>query len=174
MWRTQAGERILRGAEARLIRSAFAVLVDQVEEEIEGLRESLEIGIPIFDRLQARQKLALLSDVGHHLLCSTGPPPPLTATNESAVAALDKVIEDWVTMEVDDEASTRGMPGEEPFAWRRSVLAAFSEMGTEDFELPAESCRDIDEWSLLIECLETRVLWDADFLEEDAPELHRA
>ena len=103
MWRTQTGERLLQGAEARLIRTALGVLVDQVEEEIEGLRESLEFGVPIFDRLQGRQKLALLADVGHHLLCSTDPPPPLTATNESAVAVLYKVIEDWVGMEVDNE-----------------------------------------------------------------------
>lgn len=88
MWRTQAGERILQGTEARLIRTALGVLVDQVEEEIDGLRESLEFGAPIFDRLQDRQKLALLADVGHHLLCSTDAPPPLTATNESAVAVL--------------------------------------------------------------------------------------
>ena len=37
----------------------------------------------------------------------------------------------------------------------------------DDFELPAESCRDLNEWSLLIECLEARVLWDADYLDED-------
>src|SRR5665213_1587694 len=115
MWRTQAGERILRGAEARLIRTALAVLVDQVEMEIEGISESSDFGIPVFDRLQGRQKLALLADVGDHLLCSTDPPPPLTATNESAVAVLYKVIEDWVAMEVDNEADLREMSGEDPF-----------------------------------------------------------
>ena len=117
MWRTQIGERILRGAEARLVRTALGVLVDQVEEEIEGLRESVELGIPIFDRLQGRQKLALLADVGDHLLHSTDPPPPLTAINLSAVAVLYRVVEDWVGMEVDDEDEILEMPGEAPFHW---------------------------------------------------------
>lgn len=167
MWRTQTGERILGGAEAQLLRTALGVLVDQVEEEIDDLRESLEFGVPIFDRLDGRQKLALLADVGHHLLCSTDPPPPLTATNESAVAVLYKVIEEWVGMEIDEEESIREMPGEDPFVWRRSVLAAYCEYCPTDFELPVESCREIEAWGLLIECLEARVLWDADYLDED-------
>jgi hypothetical protein len=143
------------------------VLVNQVEMEIEGISELSEFGVPNFDRLQARQKLALLADVGHHLLCSTDPPPPLTGTNESAVAVLYKVIEDWVNMEVDDEDAIREMAGEDPFDWRRSVLAAYCESCPDDTEVPAESCRDIEEWIQLVECLEAKVLWDADYLDED-------
>jgi hypothetical protein len=150
MWRTQAGERILNGAEARLLRTALGVLVDQVEEEIDGLRDSLEFAVPIFDRLEGRQKLALLADVGHHLLCSTDPPPPLMATNESAVAVLYRVVEDWVEMEVEDENVIREMPGEDPFVWRRQLLGAFRESFLDADELPAETSRDLEEWGLLI------------------------
>jgi len=169
MWRTQAGERLLRGAEARLIRLALGVLVDQVEEEIDGLRESLEFGfgIPIFDRLQGRQKLALLADVGHHLLRSTDPPPPLTAINESAVAVLYRVIEDWVRTDVDMEEAIRETLGEDPFEWRRLLLDAYRESFPDDEDVPTEKSRDMNEWGQLIECLETRVLWDADYLDED-------
>jgi hypothetical protein len=167
VWRTQTGERILSGAEARLIRTALGVLVDQVEEEIQGFRESLDFGVPLFDRLQDRQKLALLAEVGDHLLRSTGAPPPLTATNESAVAVRYRVIEEWVAMEVDDEEAIREMQNGDLFAWRRKVRAAFRESCPDDLKIPPESCRKIEEWSLLIECLEGRVLWDADFLDED-------
>ncbi|HEY3965175.1 MAG TPA: hypothetical protein VGM05_11540 [Planctomycetaceae bacterium] len=167
MWRTQAGERLLHGAEARLIRTALGVLVDHVEEEIDGLRDSLAFSVPIFDRLQGRQKLALLADIGHHLLCSTDPPPPLTATNESAVAVLYRVIEDWVALEVDSEDDFREMPGEDPFDWRRQILDAYRESAPDDEDVPVATSRDHEEWSLLIECLEARVLWDADYLDED-------
>ena len=167
MWRTQAGERLLQGAEARLIRTALGVLVDQIEMEIEGIDELSDFGIPIFDRLLVRQKLALFADVGHHLLCSTDPPPPLTAINESAVAVLYRVVEDWVDMEIENEEGIPEMPDEDFFIWRRSVVEAYCESPVEDFEVPVESCRDIEEWSLLIECLEARVLWDADYLDED-------
>lgn len=167
MWRTQTGDRVLTGAEARLIRTALAVLVDQIEMEIEGISELSDFEVPIFDRLQSRQKLALLADVGHHLLCSTGPPPQLTATNESAVAVLYKVIEEWVEMEIDNEEEIREMPGEDPFAWRRNLRDAYRECIPDDPETPAETSRDVAEWGILIECLETRVLWDADYLDED-------
>lgn len=166
MWHTQAGDRVLCGAEARLIRTSLGVLVDQVEMEIEGISELSDFGIPIFDRLHGRQKLALLGDVGHQLLCSTDPPPPLTATNESAVAVLYKVIEEWVALEIDSEADFREM-GEDPFAWRRLLLKAYQEGIPDDPETPAETSRDASEWEILIECLETRVLWDSDYLEED-------
>lgn len=167
MWNTQAGERLLQGAEARLIRMAFGVLVDQVEMDIAAIGELHDFGVPIFDRLQGRQKLALLADVGHHLLCSTDPPPPLTATNESAVAVLYRVIEDWVGMEIENEGGSPEMPDEDPFVWRRELLDAFRESIPDADDLPTETSRDLEEWSLLIECLETRVLWDTDFLDED-------
>ena len=149
-----------------MVRTALAVLVDQVEMEIEGISESSDFGVPIFDRLQSRQKLKLIADVGHHLLCSTGPPPPLTATNESAIAVLYKVIEDWVAMELDNEADLREMPGEDPFEWRRRLLDAYRESFPDDPETPAEASRDVAEWGILVEFLETRLLWDADYLDE--------
>lgn len=167
MWRTQDGERILAGAEARLIRTALGVLVDQVEEEIAGFRESLEFGVPIFDRLEGRQKLALLAEVGHHLLRSTRHPPQLTATNESAVAVLYKVVEDWVAMEVDTEEEIREMPLEDPFSWRRMLLEAYREGVPDGPESLVEQSRDLGEWTLLVDCLVDRVLWDADYLDED-------
>ncbi len=159
--------RILLGAEARLLLSAFGVLVDQLEEVIAGYRESLEFGVPVFDRLQGGQQLALLAEVGHHLFCSTAPPPPLTAVNEAAVAVLYRVIEEWVTMEVDDEDVIRAMPGQDPISWRRELLDAYREACPDDDEIPPVTSHELADWELLIECLEARVLWDADYLDED-------
>ena len=167
MWRTQTGERVLIGAEARLIQTALGVLVDQIEMEIEFGDQS-DFGVPIFDRLAAPQKLALLADVCHHLLRSTEPPPQLTATNESAVAVLYAVIEDFVHSEVefDDEEELRGMPDADEFRWRRLLLDAYRESLRDD-DAPAEGSRDMEDWSLLIECLQDLVLWDADYLDEE-------
>lgn len=167
MWQTQIGERLLQGAEARLIQTALGVLVDQVEEEIEGYRDQSDFGVSIFDRLEARQKLALIAEVCHHLLRSTDPPPKLTAINESAVAVLYEVIEEWVHLEVDDEETFREIPDGHPFYWRQRVLAAFHEGCSDDPESPAETSRNMEDWDLLVECLACRVLWDYDFLDED-------
>ena len=167
MWRTQIGERLLQGAEAHLIQTALGVLVDQVEEEIEGYRDQSDFGIPIFDRLDARQKLALLADVCDHLFRSTAPPPKLTATNESAIAVLYEVVDLFVQFEVDDEETIRKMPDGHPYDWRQRVLAAYRECFPDDPEVPAETSRVMEDWELLIECLACRVLWDADFLDED-------
>lgn len=69
-------------------------------------------------------------------------------------------------MEVDNEADFREMPGEDPFDWRRQILDAYQESTPDDEDVPDETSRDLEDWNLLIECLEARVLWDADFLDE--------
>jgi hypothetical protein len=165
MWRTQTGERVLCGAEARLIQTALGVLVDQIEMDIEFSDQS-DFGVPVFDRLEARQKLALLADVCDHLLRSTEPPPQLTATNESAIAVLYAVIEDFVRAEVEAEDDVRGMPDGDPFGWRRRLLDAYQESLPDVQDAPTESCRDMEDWIPLIECLQDLVLWDADYLDE--------
>lgn len=44
-WRTQLGERTLRGAEADLIREALGGVVDMVEAEIAGYADPWEYGV---------------------------------------------------------------------------------------------------------------------------------
>ncbi len=62
------------------------------------------------------------------------------------------------------------------YAVRSLILDACREMDAESppthsddsFTYPVESCLQYDEWELLIECLQDRVLWDDDWeMEED-------
>jgi hypothetical protein len=163
MWRTQIGARLLQGAEARLMKTALGVLADQIEAEIAGHRDDFDFGVPVFDRLDCRQRLALVADIGHHLLRSTDSPPQLTASNESALAVVYKVVEDRVSMEVDDEELIQELGCcEDPFHWRRMLLDAYRDRFPDDLETPAETSPDIGEWFLLIDCLANCVIRDAD------------
>ena len=60
-------------------------------------------------------------------------------------------------------------------SWREQAIAAGREVGIED--LPDPSDQDFDEWDLLIEGLECRLLWDDDWDMADhldaAPEVAR-
>ena len=46
--------------------------------------------------------------------------------------------------------------------WRERVLAACAEMNV-GVDLPSSDCEDRDAWDLLLDCLESRVLWDTDW-----------
>lgn len=82
-WRTEIGERTLKGAEATLFRESLGNVVDMVEAELAGDSDLWEFGIPVFDQLGAHAKLALLAEVGWALLRDTDACPKLTAINQS-------------------------------------------------------------------------------------------
>lgn len=158
-WRTQIGERVLTGAEAALFREAIGTAVDMVDEELSGLNEQWEFGVPVFDTLEPSVRLALLAQVGHALLRETDECPPLTAVNEGAIGALFQHIEQSVLFEIDCEQDF-----EDGFSWRRQILAVFREDDdTED--LPSVRCADKGEWEILLQTLCDRILWDEDFLD---------
>ena len=162
-WRTQMGERTLKGAEAALIRESLSYVVEIVEEEVADHTDSWCFGVPLFDRLEPPAKLALLAEVGWALLRDTEAFPRLTAINEAAVAVLFSGIAESVQIEIDLEDD---MPAE-PFFWRTRVLAVFHEDGGDTTDLPDAECTDWEEWTLLIECLSDRILWDDDFNSAD-------
>ncbi len=157
-WRTSQGVRTLKGAEAALIREALGDVAEIVEDEFDG-EEPWEFGTRQFDQQEPLVKLALLAEVGSALLRDTETVPELTAVNEATVAILFDHIQQSVEFEIDCE---RDM--EAPFFWRTLVLAASHEMGdTSELELPTSDCRAVDEWSLSVESLADRILWDRDF-----------
>ena len=156
-WRTQRGERTLKGAEAALIRATIAYVVDIVEDDMAVPEDQWDFGVVVFDRLQPSSRLAMLAEVGSELLRDTDSCPPLTAMNEATVAALFRAIEQQIDFEIDCEGE---MPT--PFYWRRMVLDALIEDG-DDLELPDLACRVKDEWRFLVETLSDWILWDNDF-----------
>lgn len=161
-WRTQIGERTLKGAEATLIRESLGHVADMVEEEIAGNDDPWEFGVPVFDQLEARAKLAVLVEVGWALLRDTKTCPKLTAINESAVAILFANVEESIQFEVDAQK----VDFEDLVFWRPLVLAIYDETG-DTIDLPAPDCTDMDEWNLLMQVLSDRILWDDDFNDAD-------
>lgn len=160
-WRTQLGERTLKGAEAELIREALGHVIDMVDEEIAGYADPWQFGVMLFDRLEQRARLALLADVGWALLRETDVCPKLTAISESGVAVLFMDIEQSIQFEIDTQDDS-----DDPFFWRSRILAIFQEDG-DTTDLPAENSNDWSEWETLMEVLSERILWDNDFNDAD-------
>ena len=67
-WQTPRGDRVLAGPEAAVFREALMIITDWVEGDVDQDQAFHEFGIPVFDSVAARGKLALLADAGHALL----------------------------------------------------------------------------------------------------------
>jgi hypothetical protein len=150
MYHTPAGDRILEGAEARLFIESLAVVVDLLTDS------DCDFGIGPFDDLQRNQKIAALHSAGHALLRAEVSVLPLTAFIEAAVATVYGQILGMIESEI-AEQSTSIRP-----SWRQLVLDACQEW--EDIgDLPRANSTSREDWTLLLEGLEDRVLWDRDW-----------
>ena len=143
------------------MRETISHFVDVIQNEIEGITEPCQFGIPVFDGMSPNARLAVLAEVGTGLLCRSKTCPLLTAINESMIAAIFHHLSDWIQYELDCEEDFEDMVNDNPYFWRELALAAFAEFAND--ELPDRSCRDDDEWELIIEGLSDRILWDNDF-----------
>jgi hypothetical protein len=150
MWRTECGERILEGAEARVFAEALSGLLD---EAIMGTLEDYELGIRCFDDLTFGQKISTLVTIGNGLLREDVPIVELTAVVEGGIAAVFQHLKYEIIYDIDEP--------ECPRPWRKWVVAARKEMDGEHIS-PATS-KDIDEWEIEVEELTDRILWDRDY-----------
>ena len=192
VWRTQLGERVLRGGEWELFREGISVLWDMVEDAPED--DPDETGVVAFDRLQRNQKLAMLALVGRALRDEKVPPPELTAVTEGTVAAVFQQILDGILFEIDIadplDPTVRDLEVAAGWTlWRRLCIGACCaamrpetqqslepEIAGEEelFEswwegpLPDASSADEENWESVVEWLSGRVLWeDGDYEMED-------
>lgn len=171
MWHTPNGIRALQANEAALVRASMWHIWDMLEEEADNLADHCEFGIPLFDKMSWQQQLVMLAAVGQALLRDDIPPPELTAVNEATVGALYENISQCVNFEVDadDPEVTEG----DATYWRQLLCDAAEIAGERqpprgpDELLPNADCPDMAEWDILIETLQSSVLWDSDWLEED-------
>ena len=154
MWRTELGDRILKGAEARVFAEALAGLLD---EAIMGALDDYELGIRCFDDLTFGQKISVLATIGNGLLREDVPPVELTAVVEGALAAVFKHLEYEIIYDIDEP--------ECPRPWRRWVVAALKEVDAQVISEPA--CTDTTQWKFQLEQLTDRILWDADYEDGD-------
>lgn len=63
MWHTPDGDRELRGADARLVKSAITGVVEWIKEEAAVGLDQMRYGIPLFDELPWQRRLLLLERV---------------------------------------------------------------------------------------------------------------
>ncbi len=156
-WHTPRGDRVLAGPEAAVFREALKIITDWVEGDIDQDQAFHEFGIPVFDSVTARGKLALLAEVGHALLVETEECPKLTAVNEATVAAVLVALDESVEHEIDSEPD---LPDRQFF--RELILQAIAAVESAIERPRADTC-DWDEWESLIDVLRDRILWDRDF-----------
>jgi hypothetical protein len=150
MWRTQCGERILKGAEARVFAESLSTLLDNA---IMDQFEDYELDVACFDNLTYGQKISVLATIGSGLFRKDVASVDLTAVVEGAIGAVFQYLKDMIVFEIEMfEAGTY---------WRELVVAARKELEGED--IPAPSCTDIEEWDLEVEVLTDRILWDRDY-----------
>lgn len=178
MWQTSHGDRILAGAEARLVLIGIGHLRDMITAAVdEGCPYDTEV--ELFNQLQPTQQLAVLHEVAFALLDPTVDVPELTAIREATVYVLFRELIGLVEMEVE----LSNCLSEPRIDTRVQINAALKEgvqlIGedwSQDFELEDESvndrvledsCEDLIQWRKAIESLADQILWDRDFeLEE--------
>jgi hypothetical protein len=162
MWWTPEGERVLRGAEWELFREGLSRVWEFVEDEISG-DDLSSWGVAVLDDLLPNQKLALLALVGEALRQKNVPCPQLTAPIEAIIAVIFDNIRASMEMEIALEGDRAEK--EAQFFWRRLILHTCSEVDEPWGEdpLPDETCDDVEEWGILIDCFAERILWDYDF-----------
>jgi hypothetical protein len=137
----------------------LAVIVDLLADG------DVEFGTTPFDELQRPQKLVVLYNSARGLLHPSEPTPKLTAFIESAVATVFEHAKVLACQEIDDA----GISGETTF-WRRLILDAVREQVAPD-QLPLDTNRDKEMWTMLVECLAGCVLWDNDYELEESLDL---
>jgi hypothetical protein len=153
VWRTPAGDRELTPGEWNLVRAGLGLAWDAVEVAAEaGTGDAT--GRAVFDTHQPGQQIALLALVGIALSVAATPAPPLTAATEGALAAAFAQVRAWLEVELD---------ASEKAECRTLILAAVGDDAGRDGPLPDAKDTDWDEWELLIEEVEARLFWDADW-----------
>lgn len=164
MWRTEIGDRGLKGTEAEVFQwglerlvAEFTGLLWSDDDELEF--EEYNVGVRVFDALSGPEKLAILEHVAHALLAKSVACPQHTAVAEGAIAAVYHQLVGEVEVGIDEEDTEL----------RKLLLTAARECGFEEdgeTSLPAEDCDDHEAWCELIEYLMFRILWDTDWENE--------
>jgi hypothetical protein len=153
VWHTPAGDRVLSPGEWALVRAGLGLTWDAVEVAADA-GDDEATGVRAFDALQPGQQVGLLALVGTALSDPSVPAPPLTAATEGTVAAILAQVRTDLEMELDADDSTE---------CRRLILDAVGDVPGRDHPLPAPTESDPDEWEMVIDEIEARLFWDADW-----------
>jgi hypothetical protein len=162
MWHTPDGDRVLKGAEARLIRASLESLICIVEDDDGSSDDHRLVYVPLFDELEKPQKIVLLARIVRALFREDVRPPRPTAVVDATVYALFQNVVNEIEHEIAFHPSkTR---------WRRRTLEACREAGLSDTDedadgdwLPAQGCTDVDAWNDVAQSLAEMVTPDQDW-----------
>ncbi len=174
MWNTTYGERTLVWAERLLVATESWALTEAISEAASDGGASF--GILLFDRLTWQQQMFMLDQVLAALVEPTIPAPPNTALLDATVAAIYAQMVNSVQLEIDTAEPDEDDPNN-PYSQdidslvRQNILSALTEPieTDEPMEEPFEDhllsveCDEIEEWELVIEILQGRVLADEDW-----------
>lgn len=154
MWRTNNGDRILKGAEAELFAEILFDFIDEVNLSDEN---DYEVGVAVFDRLTYGQKISVLTTIAIGLFKPEVICNKLSAVNEGAIAAVFEHLKNCIIIETDEP--------EFGSSWRQKVWEVRKFVGGEN--LPDVTCEYPEEWEIEVDALADLILWDADYGDED-------
>ena len=161
MWRMEDGDRVLTEPEWEIFKTGLDHLRNSIESDISGQVDETDTGVPVFDRLTAEQKLALLADVAAALYEPSIPMPDHTAANEAAIVAVFQAFKNMLEAEIEF-----GEPDQSDL--RTCLLTAVTGPGDWPGRLPSPSSTKWERWDDLCESILHRILWDHDYDMEDA------
>ncbi len=123
-WETPDGARVVSGYEARLLKHAFAAMVDTYELDCQAGCEPAEYGITLFDELDWDERLGVLDHIGQALFSANTSPPAPSAVLDAAVAAIFNQILHEIEFEIE---TTEDNQEHQRRFWRTLVADAFRE-----------------------------------------------
>lgn len=98
--------------------------------------------------------------VGEALLRDDIPCPPLNAVNEATLGVLMKALLQALDFEID---TAQERSDAYRTYWRELTLAAIRELDGDDGDLPDPSSCEQADWNILVEVLDSFLLWDDDW-----------
>jgi hypothetical protein len=175
MWHTPLGDRVLEGAEARLVAHGISLLAEGIEMTLKGqIKEDEDIfhcGPDAYTSLTVEQRAAALHDVAHALLDRAVAMPEATAALEATVAAIYAAIGQEIQAWLDAHDASLHEAA-------KLVARAMRQHRSEVDEVIDAKCDDWEEWDAALDQLTDLILWDRDFDDEeilaDLPPAHSA
>ena len=156
-WKTSRGERVLRGAEAKLVAMAISTIVDFHRGE-EGLCFGRKIIQAKFEELTEAEQFTVLEDIAIGLLTETSSVPQHTHINEGAIYYVFR----WLAAMFNDPAVGVDLYGEFIVAAHRECFPMRDE-DEHSSSRPSMDCFVKSDWKRWLEELADCVLWDRDF-----------
>jgi hypothetical protein len=187
MWRTPFGTKTFSGTYALMLARGILELIDHIQESLEEEDDDFRVGHRAFDCLTLEQKIWTLHKVTHGLLDKKTPACELSAFVEATIACVFRVLEDSVMIEIDmandfdDDSEENSDDSYDHFYWRKTLFAPYYELikesnaetseeeesedneEEEEIELIDVESEEEDDWEMVIEIMESQVLWDADY-----------